>query len=431
MPILFKNNAVSALSGAISAGATSFSVVGGQGALFPAPASSLEFFYVRIGSDASNEVVKVTARSTDIFTCVATVGGWSDGDSVQLALNKETLDYIPQFVLANTTVTLRSSGGDYSTLANLLAAIKSVIIVPGALLTVEIDDGIWSASDTVRDSDFLSPDRILFVGRNTYSKTLSSVQSSSGGTGNWSIVLNLNNVTNVAVGDYAHIVTATGGTNPTYATGVHEITNVDAPNNRITITSKNLATSAPSGAVTGTITVLKSILSFAGFSGFESAGGAGFFGIKNLVVKGDGTASTYGLYARDNGKLFTDRAGTDFKVGVTGFPQAIYALDSGLVRARYACCVGIGTSQPVVKAESNATIDLRNGVSVGGQHGLYSLNRAFINFASGIVTGHNTNAVLADKGGYVAAIGYTATSPTTLSPANNTVGNDNSYIDGT
>jgi len=434
MPVLFENNAVGALSGSISGGATSFSLVGGQGALFPNPSNTFEYFYVRIGTDASNEVVKCTARATDTITCNATVGGWSSGAAVQLTLPKQVIALLPQLITADTTVTLRSSGGDYTTLTNLLAAIKNVIVAPGHTLTVEIDDGTWSAPVTIKDTDFLTPNRIIFSGRNTYSKTLSSIQSSSGSTGNWSLTLNLNNVTNIVVGDYAHIITASGGVNPVFVCGAHEITGVDGVNNRITVTSKNLYTSAPSGAVVGTITIIKSVLSFAGFSGFESNGGLGFASLKNMIVKGDGTASTYGLYAHDLGKLFADPVGTDFKIGVTGFPQAAYAMNGGLINARYACFVGIGAAQHVVIADNNSSIDIRNAVIIGGNYATYAYRRSFIDFTSGTACGNytsgaNTTHLYADKGGYITAVSHVTQPTGSVSPTANTVGNENSYID--
>lgn len=87
----FSNNADSFLSSSIILGATAFSVVAGDGSLFPS-LSSEEHFYVRIGSDVSNEVVKVTGRSTDSFTCEATGSAWPEGSQVSLTVSAEMLD---------------------------------------------------------------------------------------------------------------------------------------------------------------------------------------------------------------------------------------------------------------------------------------------------------------------------------------------------
>ena len=86
----FANNAESVLAAGISAGATSFSVATGEGARFPS-LSAGQYFYVRLGTDSTNEVVKVTARSTDAFTCEATAGAWSSGDAVKQTVTAQML----------------------------------------------------------------------------------------------------------------------------------------------------------------------------------------------------------------------------------------------------------------------------------------------------------------------------------------------------
>lgn len=91
----FANNAVAALSGSINSGATTFSVTNSFGALFPS-LSAGEYFYVRIGTDTSNEVVKVTARSGDTFTCEATSSGWASSSPVVLTMSQEALDDLAQ-----------------------------------------------------------------------------------------------------------------------------------------------------------------------------------------------------------------------------------------------------------------------------------------------------------------------------------------------
>lgn len=91
----FSNNAESKLDAAISTGATSFSVISGQGVRFPS-LSVGQYFYVRLGTDSSNEVVKVTARSTDAFTCEATSGAWEAGSDVKLTVSSQMLGVFVQ-----------------------------------------------------------------------------------------------------------------------------------------------------------------------------------------------------------------------------------------------------------------------------------------------------------------------------------------------
>jgi hypothetical protein len=68
VPVKFANNAVSTLASGISNSATSITVASGQGALFPS-LTGTEYFYATL-IDASNnlEIVKCTARSSDVLT---------------------------------------------------------------------------------------------------------------------------------------------------------------------------------------------------------------------------------------------------------------------------------------------------------------------------------------------------------------------------
>lgn len=99
MPVLYSNNAATALAASITSTATSFSVVSGKGALFPAITGG-DYFYATLisASDANTlEVVKVTARSTDTFTVVRAQDGttgtaFSAGDKVELRIVKAMLD---------------------------------------------------------------------------------------------------------------------------------------------------------------------------------------------------------------------------------------------------------------------------------------------------------------------------------------------------
>ena len=85
MAVKFANNAATTLASSISSGATSFSVASASG--FPALGGS-DHMYVTIAS----EVVKVTAVSGTTFTCDATSGGHSAGDTVEIRVSAELLN---------------------------------------------------------------------------------------------------------------------------------------------------------------------------------------------------------------------------------------------------------------------------------------------------------------------------------------------------
>ena len=85
MAIKMTNNAASTLASNVSSGATSFTVVSGSS--FPT-FSSGDHSYVTIGT----EVIKVTARNSAVFTCIATGASHSAGDTVELRVTAELLN---------------------------------------------------------------------------------------------------------------------------------------------------------------------------------------------------------------------------------------------------------------------------------------------------------------------------------------------------
>lgn len=91
----FSNNASGTTTTALAIGGTTFTLQSGEGGEFPVlPTDS--FCYVRLGTDALNEVVKVTARSGDVFTCVATTLAWAAGVPCVLTVSKEMLEGLAQ-----------------------------------------------------------------------------------------------------------------------------------------------------------------------------------------------------------------------------------------------------------------------------------------------------------------------------------------------
>lgn len=265
MPFKVANNAITTLASGVSSSDTTFTVATGTGSLFPilSATNNVSYFYVRVGTDETNEVKKCTARSSDSFTCDSFSSNWPSGTTVKLTVCSQLFDEIPRIITTDTTYTLKSSGGDFNNFGYFWLAIKDVIIVPPAIVTLNVDPGEWSVygadvSNTLLDSSlYLNPERIRIYGT-VISMDITSVQSSSGSSGAWSIILNVTSVGTVAVNEYLAVIdTPTGGTNPEYLLGCHQITDVDSGNSRITISSVNQTATAPSGAVTTTAAVLQ------------------------------------------------------------------------------------------------------------------------------------------------------------------------------
>ena len=97
MSVKFANNAFGTLNAGISNSATSITLSSGQGARFPTLASG-EYFYATLIDTSNNlEVVKCTARSTDVLTVTraqesTTAQAFAIGDRIELRVTAQGLD---------------------------------------------------------------------------------------------------------------------------------------------------------------------------------------------------------------------------------------------------------------------------------------------------------------------------------------------------
>lgn len=97
---LFANNATASLGASLAAGATSLTVATGAGALFPNPTAPDYFLAtLEVTGTTTREIVKVTARSGDVFTIVRAQEGtadqaWTTSDTVSLRLTKATMELL-------------------------------------------------------------------------------------------------------------------------------------------------------------------------------------------------------------------------------------------------------------------------------------------------------------------------------------------------
>jgi hypothetical protein len=112
---VFSDNAVSSLASGVSGGATSLTLTTGEGVKFPTPAGGT-VFTLRLGTDASNEVVTVSARSTDALTCSATANAWPGGTQAILTFPAVVATNFVQRAAASSTdnalVRWDNSGGN-------------------------------------------------------------------------------------------------------------------------------------------------------------------------------------------------------------------------------------------------------------------------------------------------------------------------------
>lgn len=242
-------------------------------------------------------------------------------------------------------VVANDGSGDFLTLGAAVKYLSGCDVIGTDIINVTLEDGHYYESESV----FISSPSFFWVwvkGRNSYAKSISGVVSSSGSAGAWSYVLAVDSAENIAVDDWVIINGLSGGTNPTYLGGVLRITAVDAGANQITVESKHVASSAASGAVVGTATVLKSIIhAGAGKRGTQIWNGCVLGQMAKLMWVGNGGSS--GIDVQDNGRLLVTGP-----VGVARFATNWLATEAGEI-----------TSAGVM-ASSDATI--ANFSSVGG-----------------------------------------------------------------
>ena len=96
MSVKFSNNGHSTLAASITTSATSLTVASGHGARFPS-LSSGEYFYATLIDSSNNlEIVKVTARSSDVLTVTraqesTTARAFAIGDRIELRVTAQGL----------------------------------------------------------------------------------------------------------------------------------------------------------------------------------------------------------------------------------------------------------------------------------------------------------------------------------------------------
>jgi hypothetical protein len=235
---LFTNNAATGLVAPITNSATTLTVNGGSGSLFPSPTGGNYFMITLISASTGNmEIVQCTARSGDTFTIVRAQEGttalaFAIGDAVQLRI---TAGSLASFANGVTSVVAGSGIG-------VSSATGAVTVSNTGVLNINAGSGINVSSST--GSVTISNTAVSPIPSGT---TMLFYQSAAP-TG-WTQVTSIN--------DYAlRIVSGTGGT-----TGGSTAFSTVFANQTPTITVSGLSASAttlstgqmPSHSHTGTL----------------------------------------------------------------------------------------------------------------------------------------------------------------------------------
>lgn len=401
---------------------------------------------------ADKKISELTELTAPAATDMIPIMDASAGDTKKIAFSTVTPTWINSALTlyvdpaGNDTTGDGSVGTPWATVGKAISYLADFRM--DAIVTISLGKGVYTESNIVINH----PDsrHIEIVGPDVVTKTMSSVQSSSGSSGAWSIVVNLNSVADIDDGDFAIFTNCTGGTRPRVMIGLAEVTNVDSGNTRITVASPNIFASAPSGNVTGDVTIIKAVLDFDATDGItvKSAlsNGVDNYLLNNLVLDQVGAAGTTTgcdmlAYGNGSGALAN-------VVGVNGF-QTCVKVSYGLHTFNTTLWVAGGTYGAWVMhgggchltggangcttgfhAKWNAFIKIASQTVVCCTTGIKSEMGSVIDATSGVICNCVTG-VYVQKYGYIYAASATVADSSTddYDPNVNTQGNEYGYID--
>jgi hypothetical protein len=308
---------------------------------------------------------------------------------------------------------------------------------PGVVATILVAAGIYTMTSSITDSP--KQGSITIQGATPDTKSITSIQSSSGSAGNYSVVLNLDSVSDITTDDMALISACSGGVNPENTVGCWAITNVDAVNSRITVTSNNRS-GVPSGAVSGTAAILKTTLKFITVTGIDDAA----LNLIDIVLQGNNTGSTDGIRMSTNsltGSLVGIRDFGQYGIRVlskgsakidscfiSGNQWGLLAYTRGLIETAPLICSGNNSTGARATIGGKIIADNASTAVIGnGFNGIYAQYTGYMSFATSQIL-NNTNTDVKSEAYSFIFLGATTTYGTT-SPAINTQGNVYAYID--
>lgn len=345
-----------------------------------------------------------------------------------------------QTITANTTLSISpagndttgdgSSGNPWATIGKALAFLADKWIANTATVTIQLADGTYNHTSPINPRHPCGRS-IAIAGQNTYTRAATAIQSVSGSSGDWSYVLQLDSVTNLAVGDWVLVKSATGDLNPTYLLGMHRITAIDIANARTTLAVKNRTPTAASGATSATLTALKTSLAFSGCDGIVVYDQFCLGGLDKLALVGPGSGMFYGLAAVGSwGGSYAISIGGELRagpsVGVTAFEEGLFAGHTGRLWAPE-CVVSncYNTWGGGATANQFAYLNFSLGISTGNSaNGVISNFRSMVDFRGGFAIGNGANGVVADASSAL----YAGNTTSNANAVNGFYANELSYI---
>jgi hypothetical protein len=329
---------------------------------------------------------------------------WGSVPDVAGHIDSNTSIYIS--TTGNDTTGDGTTGNPYATIEKALELIAEYRILDGVTVTIVFKDGTYSITDDVTINR-LDGGNIHIIGENTHVLSMTDVVSYSGTTGNYSVVLQLVDASDCAVGDFLMIPKGiTGGTNVRRLSGVWRITNVDSVNERVTVYVTTLGTS--SGPDTTSVKLIKSVLSFAAGKGLIVDQRSAIGLLDDIVIRGAGSGSGVSV---KGGAILTCSDG----FGVSGFANGIYIYPFGnmtapgmmscnntngvyMVSGLFSAVGGVfsGNTSNGVFFTVLSNVTLTSSYFVGNLAGINGITGGGVNFASAFIYDNTNYGVLLD-----------------------------------
>lgn len=316
-------------------------------------------------------------------------------------LKKFELRNINQTIYENTTIYVSTSGSDttgigtsaspFATPNGALDWLKNKSINSDVAVTITIKDGHYTGLSVIAPSH-KDGNKIFITGENYYDISMTSVQSSSGSTGAWSIVINVSDVSNIVTGDYVLITRSANGTYPHLIEGCWEVTNVDSGNTRITITNTTNYSSAPSGAVTADIRVIKTVLSFTSDGIYIDRNAS--INIGNVVLVGSG--SGYGIFC--SGSSNCSFKELTHPIGISNFNYNIYNQNHSYIAIPEYSAISNAATDGIVCIQHSDILCNRLSCTGNTRYGCNCTRSSQVNSDYSIFIGNNTGIFASDLG---------------------------------
>jgi hypothetical protein len=327
-----------------------------------------------------------------------------DGDCLRAA-GSGVLKWVPgiEAVTMSKTLYVSATGNDttgdgsmsnpWATVPRALAWLKNRWINSDVKVTIQVGDGAFGHSSAlVLSHPCLS--RIEIVGTNTYTQSFSLVSITNIG-GQFSAVLSLPSVANVAVGDYVRL-TGTTGSFSELLRGCHYVSNVDTGNNQITVLTKSKNTTRiPGVGCSGTALIFKTKLTFNGTNGVTVYEGGSLAKLDKVVVVGSGTTDTAGILCGQGpaGETGSGTINCGSYVCVVNFAVGVAAWYGGSIYAQY--ITSSGNTVDGIRGQMGGKIDATYGIATGnGGSGVVGMTASLVRFTSGTSAGNAIHGVV-------------------------------------